>query len=198
MIEKTVPPPLLERLEFPAPPLLERQDRCPGLELTADLAVAQDQIQRQAVEFILIGRLLVMKLIGIQPENGLQQGQTRAVRPEGRAVRHMQLKTGTGLPRPFARGRLEHQGAEATSGQRGRLQGGEDVPAVPVRSADQLEGRLAGDALAALGAFVFHFPVYLVYLLVMMDELTKFIVGTWRYTSRRWIHNLTATVESQL
>ncbi len=57
---------------------------------------------------------------------------------------------------------------------------------------------MVGVPLAVLGAFVFHFPIYLVYLLVMMDELTKFIVGTWRYTSRRWIHNLTATVESQL
>ena len=55
-----------------------------------------------------------------------------------------------------------------------------------------------GVPLAALGAFVFHFPVYLVYLMVMMDELTKFIVGVWRYASRRWIHNLAVTVESGL
>lgn len=49
---------------------------------------------------------------------------------------------------------------------------------------------VVGVPLAALGAFAFHLPVYLVYLLVMMDELTKFVVGTWRYFSRRWIHNL--------
>ena len=35
-----------------------------------------------------------------------------------------------------------------------------------------------GVPLAVLGAFVFHLPVYLVYLLVMMDELTKFVVGS--------------------
>ncbi len=57
---------------------------------------------------------------------------------------------------------------------------------------------VVGVPLAALGAFVFHLPVYLVYLLVMMDELTKFVVGTWRYLSRRWIHNLAGMVDGEV
>ena len=55
---------------------------------------------------------------------------------------------------------------------------------------------VVGVPLAVLGAFVFHLPVYFVYLMVMMDELTKFIVGLWRYLSRRWIHNLAGMVET--
>ncbi|HSQ16893.1 MAG TPA: MATE family efflux transporter, partial [Anaerolineales bacterium] len=55
---------------------------------------------------------------------------------------------------------------------------------------------VVGVPLAVLGAFVFHLPVYFVYLMVMMDELTKFVVGLWRYLSRRWIHNLAGMVEA--
>jgi Na+-driven multidrug efflux pump len=39
---------------------------------------------------------------------------------------------------------------------------------------------LVGIPLAAVGAFVFHLPVYYVYPLVMMDELTKCIIGWFR------------------
>jgi putative MATE family efflux protein len=56
---------------------------------------------------------------------------------------------------------------------------------------------VVGVPLAVLAAFVFHLPVYLVYLMVMIDELTKFIVGLWRYLSRRWIHNLAGMVEGE-
>jgi putative MATE family efflux protein len=51
-----------------------------------------------------------------------------------------------------------------------------------------------GVVMASLGAFIFHLPVYWVYALAMLDELTKFIVCNWRYYSRRWIHNLAETV----
>ena len=51
-----------------------------------------------------------------------------------------------------------------------------------------------GVVFASLGAFVFHLPVYWVYALVMLDEATKFVVCSWRYASRRWIHNLAQTV----
>ncbi len=54
------------------------------------------------------------------------------------------------------------------------------------------------EPLAVLGAFFFHLPVYFVYLMVMMDELTKFVVGLWRYLSRRWIHNLASMVETDV
>jgi putative MATE family efflux protein len=47
---------------------------------------------------------------------------------------------------------------------------------------------LIGVPLALAGAFVWHLPVYLVYLLVMCDEGTKFVVSLWRTRSMRWIH----------
>jgi putative MATE family efflux protein len=53
---------------------------------------------------------------------------------------------------------------------------------------------IIGVPLVAVGAFVFHFPVYWVYVLMMSEEVTKWILGLPRYFSRRWIHNLTGTV----
>lgn len=53
---------------------------------------------------------------------------------------------------------------------------------------------LIGVVMASIGAFVFHLPVYWVYALAMLDECTKFVVATWRYYSKRWIHNLAETV----
>jgi len=50
---------------------------------------------------------------------------------------------------------------------------------------------VVGVPLALLGAFVFHLPIYWVYLLVMGDEINKFIFGLQRYRSKKWIHNLT-------
>jgi len=53
---------------------------------------------------------------------------------------------------------------------------------------------ILGVPMAILGGFVFHFPVYLVYLMVMSEELTKCILGLQRYFSGKWIHDLTQTV----
>lgn len=53
---------------------------------------------------------------------------------------------------------------------------------------------VVGVPLAFTGAFVFHLPVYWVYLLAMSEEFTKWAVALWRFFSRRWIHNLTETV----
>jgi Na+-driven multidrug efflux pump len=53
---------------------------------------------------------------------------------------------------------------------------------------------IVGVPLAFVGGFVFHLPVYWVYLLVMSEELTKWILGMARYFSRKWIHNLAETV----
>ena len=52
---------------------------------------------------------------------------------------------------------------------------------------------LMGVPLALLAAFVFHLPVYYVYLVVMVEELFKFIMSIWRYRSKRWIHDLIST-----
>jgi len=49
---------------------------------------------------------------------------------------------------------------------------------------------LIGVPAAYLGAFVLHFPVYFVYLMVMLEEVAKAFVSGWRFRSRRWIHDL--------
>ncbi len=49
---------------------------------------------------------------------------------------------------------------------------------------------LVGVPLAFLAAFVFHLPVYYVYLIVTVEEAFKFIMSIWRYRTRRWIHDL--------
>jgi Na+-driven multidrug efflux pump len=48
--------------------------------------------------------------------------------------------------------------------------------------------------MAILGGLFLHFPVYLVYLMVMSEEFTKCVLGLLRYFSRKWIHDLTQTV----
>jgi putative MATE family efflux protein len=53
-----------------------------------------------------------------------------------------------------------------------------------------------GVPAAALGAFVFHLPIYYVYALTLTDETVKNIVGLWRYFSRRWINDMTHRVQS--
>jgi len=54
---------------------------------------------------------------------------------------------------------------------------------------------IVGVPLAALGVFVFHLPVYWVYLLAMTEEVTKWCLGMRRYLSRKWIHNLAHTLQ---
>jgi putative MATE family efflux protein len=54
---------------------------------------------------------------------------------------------------------------------------------------------IVGVPMAYLGAFVFDWPVYLVYLCAMSEEATKWILGINRYFSRKWINNLTMQVE---
>jgi putative MATE family efflux protein len=49
---------------------------------------------------------------------------------------------------------------------------------------------LIGVPMALLGAFVFHLPVYLVYLMVLLEEAVKAIVIDLRFFSRKWIHDL--------
>ena len=55
---------------------------------------------------------------------------------------------------------------------------------------------VVGVPLAFAGAFLFHLPVYWVYLLVMSEEIAKWVLGMNRFFSRKWIHNLTQTVKS--
>jgi putative MATE family efflux protein len=50
---------------------------------------------------------------------------------------------------------------------------------------------LVGVPLTAVGAFLFHLPIHLVYALTLSEEVTKFAVGLRRYFSRKWINDLT-------
>lgn len=49
---------------------------------------------------------------------------------------------------------------------------------------------LIGVPAAYISAFVFHFPVYYVYLAVSLEEFTKAFASAWRFRSRKWIHDL--------
>lgn len=56
---------------------------------------------------------------------------------------------------------------------------------------------LAGIPVALLGAFVLRLPVYFVVVLVVLgDELTKFLLGMWRVRSGRWLRNVAAATKS--
>ena len=55
---------------------------------------------------------------------------------------------------------------------------------------------IVGVPMAYLAAFVFHLPVYFVYLFVMSEETAKYILGVIRYRSRRWINNLAEQVDA--
>lgn len=50
---------------------------------------------------------------------------------------------------------------------------------------------ILGVPLAYFTAFVLKLPVYWVYLAVMSEEIAKFILGTWRIFSKKWIHDMT-------
>jgi putative MATE family efflux protein len=52
---------------------------------------------------------------------------------------------------------------------------------------------LVGVPLALIGGLVLHLPVYIVYLLVIMEEVVKCGIAFWRFMSRRWIRNLVQT-----
>ena len=53
---------------------------------------------------------------------------------------------------------------------------------------------IVGVPMAFTGAFILHLPVYWVYLMVMSEEICKWVFGMQRYFSRKWIHNLAQTI----
>jgi putative MATE family efflux protein len=54
---------------------------------------------------------------------------------------------------------------------------------------------LLGIPAALLGAFVLKAPVYVVVLMVLVaDELTKFIIASWRVRSGRWLRNVVQAI----
>ena len=54
-----------------------------------------------------------------------------------------------------------------------------------------------GVPMALLGAFVFHLPVYWVYLMIASEELVKLGLLLWRFFSKKWIHDLSAGVPGE-
>ncbi|MFZ2096489.1 MAG: MATE family efflux transporter [Anaerolineales bacterium] len=55
---------------------------------------------------------------------------------------------------------------------------------------------VVGVPLAFIGAFLLHLPVYWVYLMAMSEEISKWLLGSYRFLSRKWIHDLAETVSS--
>jgi putative MATE family efflux protein len=45
--------------------------------------------------------------------------------------------------------------------------------------------------LAAAATFIFHAPIWLIYLLIIMEDPLKMILGLWRLKSGKWLHNVT-------
>jgi putative MATE family efflux protein len=43
----------------------------------------------------------------------------------------------------------------------------------------------------AIAAFVFHWPIPIVYIIIMSDEIIKLPLSTWRYKSMKWVRNVT-------
>jgi len=53
---------------------------------------------------------------------------------------------------------------------------------------------LVGVPLAVISGLVLHLPVYIVYMIIMIEEAVKYMVALYRFFSRRWIHNLVKAV----
>lgn len=47
-----------------------------------------------------------------------------------------------------------------------------------------------GIPMAFLGGLYFHFPIYVVYAMVMLEELYKMVIGYLRYRQKKWLRNL--------
>ena len=47
-----------------------------------------------------------------------------------------------------------------------------------------------GVPLAFIGALVLKVPVYMVFALIALEEVIKFLLGAYRMYSNKWIHNL--------
>jgi putative MATE family efflux protein len=56
---------------------------------------------------------------------------------------------------------------------------------------------LIGVPSAYIAAFVFNLPVYLVYLVIGLEELVKAGVSIWRFNSRKWIHDLVNVIADE-
>jgi Na+-driven multidrug efflux pump len=48
---------------------------------------------------------------------------------------------------------------------------------------------------AAVAGFVFHAPVWVIYLCIVLEDPLKMILGLWRLKSGKWLHNVTLAAE---
>jgi Na+-driven multidrug efflux pump len=51
---------------------------------------------------------------------------------------------------------------------------------------------LIGIPMAVIGGLVFHLPIYVVYAMIMIEEVYKLILGFIRYKQKRWLKNIVA------
>lgn len=51
---------------------------------------------------------------------------------------------------------------------------------------------MIGVPMAFLGGLFFGFPIYIVYAMVMLEEVYKAVFGYWRYRQKKWLRNLAA------
>jgi putative MATE family efflux protein len=49
---------------------------------------------------------------------------------------------------------------------------------------------VVGVPMAIVAGLVLRLPVHIVYLMIMAEEAVKYAVALWRFSTRRWIHNL--------
>ncbi|WFR54892.1 MATE family efflux transporter [Anaerocolumna sp. AGMB13025] len=49
-----------------------------------------------------------------------------------------------------------------------------------------------GIPMAFIGGLILHFPIYIVYAMVLIEEVYKFILGVFRYRKKKWLRNLVA------
>jgi putative MATE family efflux protein len=52
--------------------------------------------------------------------------------------------------------------------------------------------------LSLISAFVFKLPLIYVILAIMLDEIIKVFLGLWRFTSKKWVKNITKDFESEI
>jgi Na+-driven multidrug efflux pump len=49
-----------------------------------------------------------------------------------------------------------------------------------------------GIPMAFIGGLFLHLPIYIVYSMVMVEEIYKFVLGFIRYRKKKWLRNIVA------
>jgi Na+-driven multidrug efflux pump len=50
-----------------------------------------------------------------------------------------------------------------------------------------------GIPMAVIGGLLLHLPIYIVYAMVFVEEVYKFILGIFRYRKKKWLRNIIST-----